>query len=291
MRLRRLAREHRGSLVVLLVLSLSACLLVAGLPRALQASYDEALRRVLGEAAATQADLAVTVESRSRADDVRERAQFDARDRLWNATVPARLRPVIGADGHMSAKTMDNPVTAAYGQEFLNLGWLSDAGRRVDWVRGRPPGAAATTRHAGRTIPVFEAGIVEEALTRMDLRLGGTTLVGEGGRAAVRIVGVFRAKDPGDRYWQHNADVLHVQRPQPLQKHITALISDAGLGALSGEQYALTYRWILPVDARAATAEAAPGLHAAVAEFGRAVALYSPGTACPYHVQTGLPRL
>ncbi|MGP3931177.1 hypothetical protein [Nonomuraea sp. KM88] len=56
MRFWRLAREHLRTMGVLLALTLSACLLVAGLPRATQASYDEALRRALssGGAAGTR---------------------------------------------------------------------------------------------------------------------------------------------------------------------------------------------------------------------------------------------
>ncbi|QFY10938.1 FtsX-like permease family protein [Nonomuraea phyllanthi] len=291
MRIWRLAREHLGTVAVLSVLALSACALVAGLPRAMQASYDEALRRALTAAPAVLADLTVTAESRSREDDLRERAQFGSRDRLWHEIVPARLRPLVASGGHMSAKTYRTPITGTSGQAYINLGWLSDAGRRVDWVRGRAPGAPATMRYEGRTIPVFEVGIVEEALAEMDLRLGQTKIVGESDYAAVRIAGVFRAKDPADRSWGHNADILHVQRLEPLQKHITALIPDAGLSVLSGEGRNLTYRWVLPVNARAARAAAVPDLQAAVADFDRAVALRSTGAPGPYHVQTGLPKL
>ncbi|MEV4173440.1 FtsX-like permease family protein [Nonomuraea sp. NPDC049709] len=291
-----LARVHLGTVAVLFVLTLSACLLVAGLPRATQASYDEALRRSLTAAPALQADLTVAVASGSREEDLRERSQFDSRERLWREILPPDLRPLTRASGHMSAKTTLTPIAGTSGGAFINLGWLSDADRRVDWVRGQAPGAPATMRHEGETIPVFEVGIVEEALGEMDLRLGQTTIVGENDYAAVKIVGVFRAKDPGDRYWSHNADVLHVIEQQPPGgqdhvKHITTLMSDAGLTELSGEGRHLTYRWVLPVDGKAAGALAAPALQAAVTEFDRVVALQSAGSASRYHVETGLPEL
>jgi putative ABC transport system permease protein len=289
-----LARVHLGTVAVLFVLTLSACLLVAGLPRGMQASYDEALRRALTTAPAVQSDLTVTVESHGQGEDLRERAQFDSRDRLWREILPAGLRPLTTGAGHMSAKTSLTPITGTSGGAYVNLGWLSDADRRVDWVAGRAPGAPATSRHEGETIPVFEVGVVEEALAEMGLKLGQTITLGENDYAAVKIVGVFRAKDPGDRYWSHNSDILHVIEQQPPGgkdhvKHITTLMSDAGLTALSGEGRNLSYRWILPLDARAASALDVPELRAAVAEFDRVVGLQTTGS--PYRVETALPKL
>ena len=287
MRIWLLAREHRAMMIVLLVLASSACLLAAGLPRAMQASYDEALHRKLTTAPAELADLTVTQEVRAREHELHERREFAASDRLWREALPAPLRTLVSG-GHMSAKTYLTPITGTSGQAYLNLGWLSDADRRVTWVAGRPPGAPSTMRYEGRTIPVFEVGVVEEALQKMDLRLGQTKVVGESDYAAAKIVGVFRARDPGDRYWSHNVDVLHVRSLRPLEKHVTALISDAGLGALSGEGRFLTYRWVLPVNAGAAAASAVPDVRTAVDDFGRAVGLRSNGLV---QLQTGLPKL
>ncbi|GAA3596288.1 hypothetical protein GCM10022419_094400 [Nonomuraea rosea] len=300
MRIPLLARVHLGALAVLFVLALSACLLVAGLPRAMQASFDEALQRSLAAAPATQADLAVSVTSLSREDDLYERAQFDARDRRWHALLPPALRPMVvpagtGA-GHMSAKTALTPVAGTGGQTYINLGWLSDAGQRVDWVQGRAPGKQSTTRYQGATIPVFEVGVVEEALTKMNLKVGQTKTIGESDYAAVRIVGVFKAKNPGDRYWSHNQDILRVTQLLPpgkleFEHHITTLISDEGLAALSGDARNLIYRWILPLDARPVSALDVPGLGVALTEFGRVVELQSSNARSPYRLETGLPKL
>ncbi|WP_043640597.1 FtsX-like permease family protein [Nonomuraea candida] len=294
MRIWLLAREHLGTVAVLFVLTLSACLLVAGLPRATQSSYDEALRRSLSDAPAVQADLTVAVESRGRGEDFLERAQFDSRERLWRELLPPHLRPLTAAGGHMSAKTTLTPITGTGGGTYLNLGWLSDADRRVKWVQGREPGAPATMRYEGRTIPVFEAGVVAEALRELNLRIGQTVMIGENDYAAVKLVGVFEAVSPGDRSWSHDDDLLNVTKIQPpgsldFEKHVTALLSDAGLRALSGEGRNLTYRWVLPIDARAADALAVPDLQAAVAEFDRVVGLQTTGS--PYRVVTGLPKL
>lgn len=294
MRIWLLARVHLGTVAVLFVLTLSACLLVSGLPRTTQASYDEALRRALTGAPAVQTDLTVTAESFRRGEDLRERAQFDSRERLWRELLPAPLRPLTAGGGHMSAKTTLTPVTGTGGKAYVNLGWLSDADRRVDWVQGQAPGAPATMRFEGETIPVIEVGLVEEALPLMGLRLGQTVVLGENDYAAVKIVGAFRAKDPGDRYWSHNSDILHViEQKAPggedHLRHATTLMSDAGLSVLSGEGRNLAYRWILPLDARAAGALDVPALRAAVAEFDRVVQLQATGS--QYRVETALPKL
>ncbi|SDG95117.1 FtsX-like permease family protein [Nonomuraea jiangxiensis] len=294
MRIPRLARVHLGPMAVLFVLALTACVLVAGLPRVTQGAFDQALRRALTGAPAVQADLAVTVESRSSQEDLHERAQFDTRDRLWHKLLPATLRPLVAPGGHMSAKTTLTPVTGSHGGRYLNLGWLSDADRRVDWVQGRVPGAPATMRYEGEPIPLIEVGVVAEAAAKMGLRPGRTVVLGENDQVAVKIVGLFEAKDPGDRYWSHNTDILHYTEIQPpnggdMEVHTTTLMSDAGLTALSGAGRNLTYRWILPVNGAAASAQDTVGLGAAVADFGRLVTLQSTGT--PYHLETGLPKL
>ncbi|MGW0196965.1 FtsX-like permease family protein [Nonomuraea sp. NPDC003201] len=294
MRIALLARVHLGTMAVLFVLALSACLLVAGLPRAMQASFDEALRRSLVAAPAVQADLTVSVESRSSEEDLHERGQFDARDRRWRQILPPALRPLASGAGHMSAKTTSTPVTGTRGHTHMNLGWLSDADRRVDWVQGRAPGKPSTMRYEGETIPVFEVGIVADALPELGYKVGQTKMVGENDYAALKIVGAFKAKDPRDRYWSHNVDLLQVIKAQTpgsdeLEKHVTTLIPEEGLAALSGEGRNLSYHWVLPIDARGASALAAPDLQAAVAEFGRVAALQS--TASPYHLGTGLSKL
>ncbi|MFC7588650.1 hypothetical protein ACFQYP_36800 [Nonomuraea antimicrobica] len=158
MRIWLLARVHLGPVAVLFVLTLSACLLVAGLPRATQAAYDEALRRALSATPAVQADLTVAVESRSPEEDLHERAQFDSRDRLWREILPGELRPLVTGAGHMSAKTTLTPITGTGGKSYLNLGWLSDGERRVDWVRGRAPARPPPCGTKARRSPCSRSG-------------------------------------------------------------------------------------------------------------------------------------
>ncbi|NUP79405.1 MAG: hypothetical protein HOV96_17850 [Nonomuraea sp.] len=300
MRIPLLARVHLGAVAVLFVLTLTASLLVAGLPRAMQSSFDQALRQALSTAPAAQADLTVRVASTSKDEDLHERGQFDSRDRRWRQLVPAALRPLVvpAATGtsHMSAKTVMTPMHGTGGNMFMNLGWLSDVDKRVDWVQGRPPGKPSTTRFEGATIPLIEVGLVEMALSGMDVRLGQVIVLGESHYVAVKLVGAFRAKDPGDRYWNHNSDVLTITRMQPpgklgFEKHITTLMSDDGLAALSGDGRNLFYNWVLPIDAAKADALAARDIEAAATDFARIIGLQASGSFSPYRLETGLSKV
>ncbi|MEU8244774.1 FtsX-like permease family protein [Nonomuraea sp. NPDC048916] len=288
-------RAHAGTSALLVVLTTVACLLVTGLPRTMQASFDEALRRSLATAAAVQTDLTVAGEPFRPGGDLHERAQFEAGDLHWRRLLPAALRPLIRPAGHMSAKTFRARVVGTgRAQTFINLGWLSDADRRVDWVRGRKPGKPSTMRYEGTTIPVIEVGVVDEAVRRMGLRIGQTKVLGERDHAAVKIVGVFKAKDPGDRSWSHDSDILHVTRvvptTEPEEFHTTTLMSDDGLAVLSSKAPNLIYRWVLPLDGRAASALDVPDVEAAVAEFQRQVTVQGTSTTT-YRLVTGLPNL
>ncbi|SEG15773.1 putative ABC transport system permease protein [Nonomuraea solani] len=289
-------RVHAGTSALLVVLTAVACLLVSGLPRMMQASFDEALRRALTTAAAVQTDLTVTGEPAAPNGDLHQRARFEDHDAQWRRLLPAALRSLIRPGGHMSAKTVRTPAAATISGAvtYINLGWLSDADRRVDWVEGREPGGPSTMVHDGATIPVVEVGVVDEAVRRMGLRIGQTRMLGSTTLTAVRIVGVFRAKDPGDRAWSHDADVPHVtwvRLPTGVEEfHTTTLMSDDGLAALTSGAHNLTYRWVLPLDGRAATALGVPDVEAAIAEFERQLAVR--GTSVISHrLVTGLPKL
>src|SRR5690606_8490388 len=167
--------------------------------------------------------------------------------------VPEALAKVAGGDVHASAKTYDTPVHGTGGSRYVNLGWLSDGARHVQWVEGREPRATGATRWQGRRIPLYEVGVSEEARDEMGLEVGDERILGESDFAAVRVVGVFRATDPGDPFWSHHNDVLHVAEVQPpgrieTEKYATTLIADTGLVPLSGADRNLIYQWVLPVD-------------------------------------------
>ncbi|MER6944891.1 FtsX-like permease family protein [Nonomuraea sp. NPDC000554] len=302
-----LARVHLGVVAVLSVLTLSACLLVAGLPRAMQGSFDDALRRTLRSALAQQVDLTVRFESHGAEEDLRERGQFDSRDKEFRGLVPAALKPLVSppgtGTGHMSAETFDTPVNGAGGSTYLNLGWLSDADRRVSWVAGRAPGTTGSTRWNGASIPLYEVGIVDEARSVVGLQLGQTKIIGETHPAAVKIVGVFQAKDPADPYWTHHSEILHATTVVPpgkveSEKYTTALIPDSALAVLSGADRNLTYSWVLPIAPATGGSFDVPELGAAVASMAKTVTLHAADNGAgsafsrsQYRLDTGLPKL
>ncbi|MFI7451284.1 FtsX-like permease family protein [Nonomuraea sp. NPDC049714] len=295
MRLLLLARVHLGAVAVLLLLTLSACLLVSGLPRVMQAAFDQALRESLATAPAQHADLTAVLRSNGGDQDLREPALFQVQDERLRTLVPAPLNGLLAPAGHASAKTYNTPVYASGGRTFVNLGWLSDGDRRVDWVEGRAPREVSQMRWRGTTIPLFEVGVVGEARDRMGLGLGETKILGESDYAAIKIVGIFRAKDAADRYWSHNGDILNVRQVQQtgkldLEWYTTALIPDAALTRLSGDDRNLSYQWVLPIDHRSAGALDVPGYDAAVDEFERLMRL-QPGVYAGSTLSTGLPTL
>ncbi|WP_336204784.1 FtsX-like permease family protein [Nonomuraea sp. LPB2021202275-12-8] len=299
MKLLLLARVHLGAVAVLMLLTLSACLLVSGLPRVMQAAFDQALRQSLSSAPAVRVDLTAVLASSGAAQDLRERAQFEAQDEQLRELVPAPLKNLVPppgtGTGHASAKTYKTPVHESGGWTFINLGWLSDSDRRVDWVEGRAPGEPTQMRWRGMTIPLFEVGIVGEARDLMHLQLGDTKIIGESNYAAVKIVGIFRAKDAADSYWTHNSDILHVRQVVPPGKldsewYTTALIPDAGLSALSGDDRNLSYQWVLPIHHRSAAALDVPELASGVNEFERRMKL-QPGIFAGSTLMTGLPTV
>jgi putative ABC transport system permease protein len=280
----RLARAHVGALVVLSLLTLTASLLVAGLPRTMQDAFDLALEKELTAAAGQQGDLAVRYEPTSDpASRLTDPAAFAGVDATLRGRLPAPLKQVLMPPGrggaHMSAKTWDTPVTGTGGTRYVNLAWMSDSGQHVEWVAGRAPNALLTTEHEGRQIPLFEIGVVEDASAKLGLEVGTTKVVGESDYNAVRVVGVFRPKNPGSPWWSHHPEVRSVNLVQPpggggQQFYTTALLPDAGLRAL-GAGRKLAYSWILPADPRAAAAHGPLRLRESVAEFGRAVSLVS----------------
>ncbi|MBN6053032.1 hypothetical protein JYK22_13925, partial [Nonomuraea sp. RK-328] len=294
------ARVHLGPVALLAVLTLSACLLVGGLPRALEASFDDALHAALRGAPALQTDLLAQVEPPGAENSLRDPAQFAAADARLRALLPPALRPLVLPSGqgtsHMSATTYDTPVHGSSGMRYLNVGWLSDADRRVRWTEGRRPGAPGSMTYERETIPVFEVGVSKDARARMGLKIGTTQILGESDYAAVKVVGVFAAVNPADRYWTLHSDVVRVTEVQPpgkleMERRATALISAASLTRLDGDDRNLVYTWVLGLDPAAPTSLGVADVEDAIADYERAVTVEPATTAGRYQLNTRLPGL
>ncbi|WP_219507488.1 FtsX-like permease family protein [Nonomuraea ceibae] len=299
MKLLHLARVHLGAVAVLLALTLSACLLVAGLPRVTQAAFDAALREALLKAPAERVDLTTMMTTDSPGQDLTRAQSFDELEQDMRAVLPAPLDRLIApagtGTGHSGAKTYGTPISGTGGKQYLNLAWLSDQERRVTWVEGRAPGEPTTTTWNNQELTLFEAGMARESMSALGIKIGDTRVIGENNYAAVKVVGAFEAKDPADRYWSHNQDVINLQLNRPAgsldeEVHATALISDQGLSKLSGRDRNLTYFWILPLRTQAATALDVPELLPAIKEFERRMKV-ADGMLPRQILRTGLPEM
>ncbi|WP_157247967.1 hypothetical protein [Nonomuraea typhae] len=296
----RLARVNPGAPAMLAVLALSACLLIAGMPRMMQNAFDQAMTQDFDSAPAQQYDLTAVTESYGGPDQhIGDAARFAQWDRELRALLPAGLRPAVRPTGagtsHTSAKTVSTPVFGTGGMSFVNLAWLSDGLERVEWVEGRPPGKPSTRRFQNADIPFFEVAVVAEAAQKMGLTIGAEKILGESDFAAIKVVGLFKAKDPADRWWSHNRDALAVNEVQPpgksdVERHITALIPAEALSALRGDSRRLYYSWILSVDTAALSRIDPLDALAYVKEYDKAVALNARNRVS-HRLETQLPSL
>ncbi|MDF5754097.1 FtsX-like permease family protein [Spongiactinospora sp. TRM90649] len=309
-------RVHPGAAAVLAVLTLSASLLIGGLPRAVQGAYDAALHDVMNGSPATRTDLIVTQTPQTAEETIPTADGFSSADRRWWGLLSPELRAVAesgpASRTHYSAKTEQTPVSGRAGPghqnyQFVNIGWLSDAERRVRYVEGKPPAAVTSLRQTGKPeIPCFDIALTKEASQRMDLPVGTVLLLGHSDVVAARVTGIFEPLRPADRYWDHNRDLLQVRiQAQPgadnNETHITGLTSAATLPKLNGDSRQLSYRWIIPVGSEKLNARNADGVIDATEAFtdaagtlviGRSVDQGAlPGGGSPGRATTGLGTL
>src|SRR5690606_24285487 len=301
----RTLREHRGPAALLAVLIMTASLLVSGLPRMVEQAYDDGLRQELA-AASTDRTAVTVLRHRHGPPDLMPPAELAAAQQRWYELMPTALRRLTdtGADSraHHSAKTTQTPVSGRVGSlfrsnQYVNLGWLSDADRRVRYVEGRPPGPPERIRIADRPdlgeIPRFDIALSRDAVTKMDLPIGTVLLLGNSGVVAARVTGIFEPIDPADRYWQHNWDLLRVEVIQAGESehlHVTALSSPEVANSPDLQDRRMAYRWVLPVRGDALSAGEAARIADAVAVFSDRVRVAADrGTA--FDIDTALPAL
>ncbi|MEO3856288.1 FtsX-like permease family protein [Acrocarpospora sp. B8E8] len=283
----QLVRVHRGAAAVLALLALTASLLVAGLPRGFEAAYDDALAAMVDEVVAPQTDLAVRLRPNSPEDELHDRGEFTALDRLWRDALPPLLSSAVvpGGTGHQSAKTHGTPVSGVLGrptplQRYVDLAWASNVGEKVRYVEGREPGAPRTLATVPgnpdlKNVPLFEIGLVREAADAMRLPVGTTVLLGNSYTIAAEVVGLFEAIDPSDRFWEHNPEVKRVTvrwLPEADEPDLMAvgLIPDAGLRELNSRRE-LYYSWVLGIDGSPINARNAAPMIQDIVDFRQVV--------------------
>ncbi|MEV0585978.1 FtsX-like permease family protein [Nonomuraea sp. NPDC050310] len=283
-----LARVNAGAVAVLAVLTLSACLLVGGLPRAMQASFDDALRKDLRAAGADQIDLTVRYEPRGGDSGISSHEQFTQFDKAFRDELPPALSRIVTPPGagtsHLSLKSVNTPMVGTT-TKFLNVGWLSNGDRQVTWVEGRAPAATKDN--------VMEIGVARTAVGgQMGFALGATYRIGATDPTTVKVVGVFEPKRAEDPYWRHNQEFLQINevvRPGAADADLyyTALIDASSLPALQDSDRRVVYAWIMGVEPGQVGTQGFDGLLDAMDDFTRELGLISPSFS-PYVLDTRL---
>ncbi|MCW2878834.1 MAG: hypothetical protein JWQ95_2934 [Sphaerisporangium sp.] len=282
-----LLRVHRGAAAVLALLALSASLLVAGLPRGFEATYDDALHGILDDTSANLTDLVIALRPRTADQDIPDEDGFRAKDRKWRTNLPPALTSVLdtspGNDSHFAAKTFGTPVAGRVGPgerplQYVDVGWLSGTEKRIRYVQGSPPGPpGVVARVPGhpelRDVKRFDIALVKSAAEKMGIPVGTTLMLGNSHTALGHVTGLFEPVAPSDRFWEHNLDAIKVtvrRTPSDVDEtHITALTDESTLTQLSGVDRDLNYSWVVAVDSSAVTARNATSVIKSMADFQR----------------------
>lgn len=256
-----LARVHAGAVSLLALLVLSATLLLAALPRTMEAAADAALADTLLRSPASRVDLTARALN-LRAPLVTSRPQDFARwDAHLRSLLPEALRPLVtrGGASHYRAQLANGQVVNGVGIELAHVepAWIATAEQRVRYVEGRPPGppgklAVAPGRQDLRDLPLFEISMLRSAAQEMRIPLGSTLVLGTTSEVAAKVTGLFELKDEADRFWDHNLAVRRVNHlvlpGDRLERHVTALVSQETLSSLPGVDRLVTYAWTLAID-------------------------------------------
>ncbi|MEV5409481.1 FtsX-like permease family protein [Thermopolyspora sp. NPDC052614] len=284
----RILGVHRGVAALLALLTLSASLLVAGLPQVLDGSYDRAVRQALSEEPPETTDLVVSLRPEWAGDLLTSTGELAEKDTLWRGALPAALRGVV-LDGAKAAKAgafygavtnamplADRIAEQDYALQFLTLGWSAGADQRVRYVAGSPPGPPKTMKDVPGypslgAVPVFDVALSRAGAEAMSLSVGSLLLLGGAEPVLAHVTGLFEPVNPADAFWRRNRSLLRVSirksQADEDEQHLTGLIDGSGLQRLRGYNGDLRYQWVLPVDGRAITARTAPALVDALDRF------------------------
>jgi putative ABC transport system permease protein len=278
-------------LVALAALVLVSAFLAAALPRTLNQTADAALRRLVVDAPPQARAL------RAFSYGVLDRGQLESvRDELLDTFRPP-LRGLVG-EGTVAATT-ETPYTVlnartgkpykgvaglagATPTRFLGVRYQADAGERIRWVAGQPPGRGKTVRlrvpedpDAFFIVPRVDVGIAVDAARLMGYRPGQVfTLQSSQGDFSgspfrVRITGLYEPVDPRSTFWTGESRLLTAsveQTDTAILYRGFALTTDRGYGLLrvASKLAGLRYEWDFPVPPAAIDAAEVPSLRAAV---------------------------
>ncbi|CAN5633071.1 hypothetical protein BH24ACT13_BH24ACT13_02070 [soil metagenome] len=293
MRARLLGRQLRADLPVLAALAalvLISAFLAAALPRVLNRTADEALRRLVAEAPpqaralrAFSYGLLGTRQLKSVEAELRDSFRPPLPDLVAKATVAATTESPSTV---LIARTGE-PYKGVPGlvgltpTRFLGVRYQAGATEQIRWVAGRPPGPGKIVRQAepgepgtGLQVPRVDVGVAADPARLMGYRPGQvfTLVPAEGSLSGnslnIRITGLYEPLDPRAPFWDGESRLLRAsveQTDTAILYRGFALTSDRGYQRLLEAQPAgMRYEWDFPVPASGIDAAEVPALRSAV---------------------------
>ncbi|GAA4582136.1 FtsX-like permease family protein [Planotetraspora phitsanulokensis] len=273
----RLLNAHKGVAALLAVLVLSVSLLVAALPRALEASYDEGAQRLLSNSPPQLTSLGVVLSTSYWAEPLATVQQTVAKDDDWRAELPPALRQVTTDEKLISIESERMRISNKR-NHHLTLMWVSTADSAVRYVEGRPPGPRKGTRFD----VAFASSVAAEVGIKVGdvLRLDGLT---------ARVTGLYEPVTAAKAFWAHYDALGRVIRALPVgaQEEQMYLAGLTDGGSVASQQTKRVYHWYMTVKPDAVTARNAEAVRAGVTDFRNRVSDSGSGIS----LSTNLDRL
>ncbi len=274
----RLLAAHRGTAALLALLALTASLLVAGLPRALEASLDESAETLLRTSPPLTTTLTVNMNGAYNFDPPKNVEQVTRKDALWRSAMPPSVQGML--DGTARYGYLTNKMQITNGRHrYLYLAWINDTDSRIRYVEGKAPGRSDAPKH-------FEVAFAAKPAAQFGIKIGDTVPF-EGYQATV--TGLYEPLDPDDAFWTvYNKGMSKVvEKQEPLADEPDHYITGLANGdALASGELDLGYSWVFQVNPAALTARNARDVLAGVVEAGDKVPSARQGTSVTTGIST-----
>ena len=270
---RALLWAERSLLLLLAVLVFTTSLLGVLVPSLLTDRYDQAVRKVLSDAAVDARDIHITATAAGAgpSNQLSSDGAMATLAESWRQLLPPRLVAITDKEEY-SASTGRMPVEGRFSM-LVVADRTPDTDGRITYVSGRAPQNRPHT-------PIVEVGLAATAAQHVDAKVGDViTLGGQGSLPKVRISGLYTARSTADPFWYGRTDFLKsIDVPMGYDKvpQIRVLLDAVGYETFFADSATFTYDYRLPVDSRRVTSGAAAGLAGDVDESRIKVSESSP---------------
>ncbi|MFF3668234.1 FtsX-like permease family protein [Microtetraspora malaysiensis] len=272
----RLLGAHRGMAALLALLMLAGSLLLAGLPRALEASLDKSAETMLRTSPPLTTALTVGLDGTYSQTAPRSVDAITQANASWRSTMPPTVRGILDGVPRFGYETRSKMQFGRH--RYLTLGWYNDIDTRIRYVAGRPPGPIDGPKR-------FEISLSAKPAAELGIKLGDTVPF-EGYQAVVS--GLWEPLAPDDVYWtayHSGAAKIVITRPPLAQEDDLRIFGLASGDALASGELWLNYSWTFQVNPAAVTARNGQDVLDALAEADHVVRSGPRGVS----VSTGLP--